>query len=402
MQRHHDIVLRDAKLSPSWIAFQQTAIREARGHFSTIQTKLDTVIANQAGAHPSAPPAKVWTIGPPTQHFQDRPEMIAAIDAALARNTVTALTALHGLGGIGKSQLARRFAEQRSDRYQLGVWLEAETTLSLLGSLAALAPLLGLPPEQDQPTMAARVLNTLCAREPWLVVFDNAISAADLREYLQKLHGNGHVLITSRNEQWDSVAQPVSVTQWSVEESSAFLLKRTGQTDAATAKALARDLDGLVLALEHAASYMLAGDGMTLAAYHQIWKQKLDRTHATHEYPVSVAATLGLSIDRVQQKSPLAYDLLRLFAWLAPDRIPKKELLEAGAAKLPEALGAAFADHDSWSALIETLGQYSLLRRERAEDQSVSGYFMHRVTQQVMRDRLAEIRSAHALAHGRV
>ena len=81
-----------------------------------------------------------------------------------------------------------------------------------------------------------------------------------------------------------------------------------------------------------------------------------------------MAATLGLSLDTVAKESLAAYDLICLFAWVAPDRIPRKELLESGSAKLPRTLRKAFADHDEWTDVIGTLGQYSLVRRERADD----------------------------------
>jgi tetratricopeptide (TPR) repeat protein len=344
-----------------------------------------------AAPAPMAAPVKtaakvIWAIPLPTHTFQDRPDLIAQIDGSLKKG-VTALTALHGLGGIGKTQLARRYAQERHERYKLGVWIEAETEVSLMSSLSALAPLLGVPVEQDQKAMAARMLNELSTHEPWLVIFDNAESADALRPYVERLSGNGHVLITSRNEQWDGLASTVSVTQWSVEESTRFLLERTKQSDRAAAKGLAGDLDGLVLALEHAAAYMLAGDGMTLAEYRRVWREKLKWGAKEHSYPNSVAAALGLSIEAVASKSPAAYELLCLFAWLAPDLIPRKELLEAGAEELPKVLAKAFEDHDVWGEVIGTLGSYSLLKREGG-DGVVTGYSIHRVVQEVMRDRM--------------
>lgn len=65
------------------------------------------------------------------------------------------------------------------------------------------------------------------------------------------------MLITSRSEYWDGLARTVSVTRWGVKEAARFLMERAGQSDSIAAEALARDLDGLVLALEHAAAYML-------------------------------------------------------------------------------------------------------------------------------------------------
>ena len=82
----------------------------------------------------------------------------------------------------------------------------------------------------------------------------------------------GRVLVTSRNEQWDGVAAPVSVSHWTPEEGARFLLARTGQKDHEAALSVASDLGGLVLALEHAAAYMLSGEGLPLAEYRRRWQ----------------------------------------------------------------------------------------------------------------------------------
>jgi hypothetical protein len=295
----HEIVLRDESMGRSWIAFQQRVYGDMLGHLVAIRSQLDRIEAKL----PVPVEGTVWNIPRPTYHFQERPELIAAIDSALARRGVTALTALRGLAGIGKTEMARYFAQLRRENYRLGAWIEAETAPSLADGFAKLAPLLGVPVEQDQQALVARVITALCAREPYLVVFDNAESAEALCEYVKQLHGKGHVLITSRSEQWDSLAEPVSVTQWGEEESVRFLLERTRQTDSEAARALARDLDGLALALEHAAAFACAGEGIPLAEYHRIWREKLSRTPRGHEYPRSVAAALGLSIDRVKRES---------------------------------------------------------------------------------------------------
>ncbi len=268
MRAAHDLVLRDEKLGRSWIGFQQHVYHDTLNHLHAIRGQLDRIEAKlDAKLDWQVHTRTVWNIPRPTEHFQDRPDLIALMDAALDKSKVTALTALHGLAGIGKTQLAQRFAEIRRERYKLGVWIAAETEASLLAGFSAVARLMGLPPEQDQRALAERVVSEISAGEPYLAIFDNAESPESLRPWLQRLSGPGDVLITSRNESWDECARVVSVTEWSVEESARFLLERTGQSDRGAAEGLAGDLGGLALALEHAAAYMLAGDGMTLAGF---------------------------------------------------------------------------------------------------------------------------------------
>ena len=52
-------------------------------------------------------------------------------------------------------------------------------------------------------------------------------------------------------------------------------MARTGQQDQAAALGLASDLGGLVLALEHAAAYMVAGEGLPLGEYRRRWQKRL-------------------------------------------------------------------------------------------------------------------------------
>ena len=126
----HDLIERAPEFSRGRIATQQNFEREV----------LNFV------RHSTPPKAtgKVWAIPSPTRNFQDRPELIAKINDALSQNRTAALTALHGMGGIGKSQLARRFAEQRQDQYAIGAWLEAESDASLYAAIGTLGRQLGL------------------------------------------------------------------------------------------------------------------------------------------------------------------------------------------------------------------------------------------------------------------
>ncbi|MBM3739979.1 MAG: hypothetical protein FJW39_29825 [Acidobacteria bacterium] len=146
MRDAHDRVTRKGAPNASWVAFEQHAFR------ALLETQQQILTALRV----PAPPAKIFDIPRPTEHFQDRPELLAQIESALATPgvSVTAITALHGLGGIGKSQLARRYAHLHPDRYQVAAWLDAETEVALMAGLGRLASLLRLPPEQDQRALA--------------------------------------------------------------------------------------------------------------------------------------------------------------------------------------------------------------------------------------------------------
>ncbi|MBI4902349.1 MAG: tetratricopeptide repeat protein [Acidobacteria bacterium] len=380
----HDTVLREQQMTGSWIAFQQHVLRDVANQLHHIRQTTDETLAILKGKRAIE---KVWEFPRPTQHFRTRPHLLKKIEAALAQGETTALTAMHGLPGIGKSQLARYYAESYQARYRCGAWINAETPLAILGSFERLGRLLGVPIEKDPADTVAGVRNALHNLQPWLLVFDNAESPQLVRDHLQWIHG-GHVLITSRSSHWDGLARQVEVSKWNQDEAVSYLLERTGQSDPAAARALARDLDGLVLSLEHAADYMAAGH-VPLADYHAIWKEKLSRVPKRHDYPDSVSAAISLSLDRVLKQSEAAYHLLCLLAWLSPDPIPYKELLLAGRAKLPPSLATAMSDRDAWMEVEDVLSEYALLRRDEPRS-GETVYELHRVVREVIRSRLNE------------
>src|SRR5262249_8856692 len=61
-------------------------------------------------------------------HFMGRDDALAAIEAALKRyEGRVAITALHGLRGIGKTTLAAAYAERHRGDYRATWWIRAET-----------------------------------------------------------------------------------------------------------------------------------------------------------------------------------------------------------------------------------------------------------------------------------
>ena len=74
-------------------------------------------------------------------------------DGAVA---VTQVDAIHGLGGVGKTQLAARYARMHRGDYDVIWWLRAEQPATLRADLAALAVALGLVDvDVDEPDAVA-------------------------------------------------------------------------------------------------------------------------------------------------------------------------------------------------------------------------------------------------------
>ena len=89
---------------------------------------------------------------------------------------VTQTVALHGLGGVGKTQLAVEYAWKHLGGYEAVLWVRADSSQTLDASLAGIAGVLGLPEAsaKEQGVQTDAVLGWLKGRERWLLIADNA------------------------------------------------------------------------------------------------------------------------------------------------------------------------------------------------------------------------------------
>jgi tetratricopeptide (TPR) repeat protein len=282
------------------------------------------------------------------------------------------------MGGVGKTQLAARYAREHREDYDVIWWLRCEQEATLRGDLAELAAALSLAgvevDEQDAIDMA---LGWLERNGRWLIVFDN-VSDADAISKIVPEGAGGHVLITSRaHGDWRALhAQPLALDVWEREESVEFLVQRTGQQDATAAAQVAVALGDLPLAVEQAAAYACT-KAISLSAYLERLCDRAPELFAAGApagYEHTIATVWALAFEQIAMH-PVAVDLAGVCAHLAPERIPR-ELLEAWTTIGPGADVTAGAVDDA----IELLLRYALLTAS-ADDT----FTMHRLIQQVSR-----------------
>ena len=122
--------------------------------------------------------------------FSGRADMLDDIARALSakhpgrHGPAVAITALRGLGGVGKTQLAVEYAWRHAAEYSLVWWVDAEEASLLAGQVAALGGRLGLPSTGRVDLDAASVLDWLARHDGWLVIFDNAVHLDGIRAWL--------------------------------------------------------------------------------------------------------------------------------------------------------------------------------------------------------------------------
>ena len=321
-------------------------------------------------------------------NFTGRESILKALRLALISGEPAAWKqAITGMGGVGKTQLTVEYIYRHKTDYRVIWWVRSEEPATMAADYASLAVDLNLPEKEskDQKEIAKAVKRWLEHNQGWLLIFDNAQDPGEIRNYLP-LGGAGHVIITSRNPLWGSVAKLLPARVFERAESIAFLGKRTGQEDKKAADALADELGDLPLALEQAGAY-IETTGISLTEYQELFQSRRKELWVDEspppDYPDSIATTWSLAMGQVSQESQAAADLLNLCAFLAPDDI-SLELLCGGAEHLPELLAAIAADKLAMNRAIKALRQYSLI--------DTSGEFLsvHRLVQAVVRDRFGE------------
>jgi hypothetical protein len=159
-------------------------------------------------------------------HFIGREDYLADLYKALTLKRGSAWAqAIVGEGGIGKTQIAIEYAYRHQADYKVVWWLRTEALATDYGSLAR--TLLG--PEKefvDQTLTVQSVREWLGQNTNWLLIFDNAQNQAELRNYFPS-EGGGHVLITSRNQNWDDMANVSKVEPLGIDAAANFLLPAT-------------------------------------------------------------------------------------------------------------------------------------------------------------------------------
>jgi tetratricopeptide (TPR) repeat protein len=337
--------------------------------------------------------------GVPTRnpHFTGREPLLDDLKARLS-SSVTALLpqALHGLGGVGKTQLAVEFCHRFANNYDLVLWIPAEQPAIARTTLAQLAEKLSLPRFEDQSQAVAAVLQTLRRGEVydrWILVFDNADRPEDLQALLPDIQGPGHILITSRNQRWTDLAKVLEVDVFTRSESIDLLERRSPGISRDEADRLAEKLGDLPLALEQAAAWQ-AETGMPVAEYLELLDERMEQlleVTSLGNYPTSVAATWRIAFDRLIEESPAALQLLELCAFFGAEPIAN-QLMPMGrfAGSLTPELRKTVADSISLGRAIRHLGRYALAK----VDHSTSSVQVHRLVQAVLREKVSAEQAA--------
>lgn len=341
----------------------------------------------------STPP--IWHIPEDNPFFIGHEEDINSLHSAFTIDQTGSVIqhVLNGLGGIGKTQMAIKYAHRHRDKYKMALWINGYTRETINADFIAIAgaDFLDLQEKdmQNQDTVNA-VLCWLENHTDWLLVFDNVEAPTMVKDYIPA-KGKGHILLTTRTQIMGTPTKSMEIAKLTLKEGALLLLYRARLISSVLspddvpskeyeiAMEISELMDGHPLALDQAGAYIektACGLAGYLASY-QKQRAKLlkKRGDFPFEHPESVAATWLVSFENVKQANQTAYDLLQLCAFLYSDAIPEKAIIE-GAPDIGCELDEAVA----------ILRKFSFIHR----DPLTKTLTVHRLVQAILKDQMGE------------
>ncbi|KAH6658616.1 kinesin light chain 1 [Truncatella angustata] len=280
---------------------------------------------------------------PESQDFVARENEIAEMRRTLSSDGSRRVVVLHGLGGIGKTQLAVAYMKRFRDEYSAIFWFNIKDEASIQLSFTRVATqilqqhpnashLRGLDLQNnDHMIEAVKAWLSLPGNTRWLAVYDNYDNprltnhsndrGIDIHRFLPSSY-QGSIVITTRLSQVD-IGHRIQIKKLeSIYDCLKVLSETSGRTiplDDMDAKGLVEELDGLPLALATAGAYIRHA-AITVSDYLRLYQSSWARLHSSTPSLGSyqdrtLSSTWQVSYKHLQEQNPLAAHLLQWWAY---------------------------------------------------------------------------------------
>ncbi|KAG8708122.1 hypothetical protein FRC09_001430 [Ceratobasidium sp. 395] len=296
----------------------------------TLLVKQEAIPIGQLGGVVPAVSATNYTAKncpPPSILFVGREAQLSRMERCLVNDTQERrVCVLHGLGGVGKTQLALKFVEIYGSKYEHIFYIDCTSSRTVEADLKNIADV------NDAGDCFGDALTWLARlKESWLIVYNNADDTSlKLRGYFPAC-SRGNILITTRNRGMISLAQGAEaecdVSNMTKNEALKLLAEASGVVESVgpTGIKLVEVVGCFPLAIVQAGAY-IRSRSCTLEEYlemyqssrGQILEEYAGQVQKPDNYEHTVYATWQLSYARL---NPVAKQLCDLLAFLHHDQI---------------------------------------------------------------------------------
>ncbi|KAI2472681.1 hypothetical protein F4781DRAFT_318137 [Annulohypoxylon bovei var. microspora] len=381
----HDV---DQSLSPIRTESQAGHQRRTDLQMSEILNRLDSM-----RAFDSSPTPLRMIPFPQNPRFFGRETQLAQIDRFFGYNNNGSLSsqkavALHGTGGVGKTQIALQYAYINSQSCSIVLWVSAISKLQLAEEYHRIAVKAGLITASNYSNVESSrqlVLDWLASlRENWLLIFDNVDEEVELETYWPS-GSRGAIIITTRNPLLAMATTSIEIEPFNTVEGSAFLFslisKGPGPRGSVhDSEAISDRLGGLPLAINQMAALILSR-AMSLQDFRKMYEKfsqkynDITRPGSTFYYKYTINSTLKLSLSKLSRDSKV---LLGVLSFFHPDSIPVQILRPLESDNVTGVLTGAPNGEEEISEAIGGLVETALIKRVDGTD----SYVMHRLVKE--------------------
>ncbi|XP_077294226.1 uncharacterized protein LOC143916851 [Arctopsyche grandis] len=339
---------------------QLSAISEKTTEILTVVKTIDKKLNNKCR---NVSPKKPFRFGliHPVKAFSGREDMLKEIHLMLSNNinnmtVISQMASVTGLGGIGKTELSRKYAMEYSNFYQNIAFINSENRENIIKDFRELADQLYIPifePEykyrQDKDIFKIiHEIYTLFENDQQtLLIFDNVNTYNDIKDFFPKssISNKPFILITSRCQDWnvedEGKIEKISLKEFDHDDAIKYVKAAVEmECENEDVEKLVQLLHFFPLALKQATGYVnqkntnKEKDHFKIRDYLDLYHEKQqqlfnkdqdkDKEKEKDRYRETVLTTWSVTMKKIKENDDcgmLAMQLFNFMAYLSPDSI---------------------------------------------------------------------------------